>query len=78
MSRVVLILKGILLWVTIISSIIFLTGGFVSLVERNNISSAILWLIVNIGLCYGCWRYISFKEFSYLSGADWLDKNVRL
>lgn len=62
------ILKGILLWLTVISITLFIIGGFESLVESNKYIIAGLWLFVNIALILGCHYNISYRELCKLTG----------
>lgn len=77
MKSIVLLLKGVLLWVTILSFFCFIAGGFESLVEADKWLAAGFWLIINIALGYICYNYLSYHELYKLSGSMWFDKLLR-
>lgn len=64
------ILKGILLWITVLS-IILLIGGIESIVDKG---ITIPWLTVCGILYWLCRKYISFRELCILSGYKLLYK----
>lgn len=72
MNTVKKILKGVLLWVTTFTIILFISG----VDSITNQGYLVPWLIVCAVLCYLCYRYISEDEFYTLSGAKWLNKKL--
>lgn len=66
------ILKGLLLWVTTLMLMLFMSGVD-SITDQGYLVS---WLVVCAILCYLCYRYISEDEFYTLSGAKWLNKKL--
>lgn len=58
------IVKGILLWLTILSSITFLCS--LEVITRYEIF--FVWITLNSIMCFLCHRYISFFELCSLSG----------
>ena len=77
MKSIVLLLKGVLLWVTILSIFCFIAGGFESLVEADKWLAAGFWLTINIALGYICHNCLSYHELYKLSGSKWFDKLLR-
>lgn len=77
MKSVVLLLKGVLLWVTIFSIFCFIAGGFKSLVEADKWLAAGFWLTINIALGYICYNCLSYHKLYKLSGSKWFDKLLR-
>lgn len=72
MNIVKKILKGLLLWVTTLTVILFISGV-------DNITGQgylVPWLIVCAILCYLCYKFISWDELYTLSGTKWLDKKL--
>lgn len=67
-----LILKGLLLWLTALSTMIFITG-IDSLVE-NSILFTILYLLCNTSLIWICCKIISKQEFNIISGTNLFNK----
>lgn len=62
-----LILKGVLLYVTVLAVMIFV-GGIDSLVETP--MKMLLWILVTVILIAICRRTISIRELYKLSGYD--------
>lgn len=67
-----LILKGLLLWLTALSTMVFITG-IDSLVE-NSILFIILYLLSDIALIWICCKIISKQEFNIISGTNLFNK----
>lgn len=65
MKTLKLILKGVLLYVTILAVMIFV-GGIDSLVETP--MKMLLWILVTVILIAICRRIISIRELYILSG----------
>jgi hypothetical protein len=72
MKIVELILKGVLLWLTALSTMVFITG-IDSLVE-NSILFMILYLLSDIALIWLCCNIISKQEFDIISGTNLFNK----
>lgn len=72
MNTVKKILKGVLLWVTTFTVMLFILGVD-SIVDQGYL---VPWLVVCAVLCYLCYRYISGDELNTLSGAKWLEKKL--
>lgn len=66
------ILKGLLLWVTTLMLMLFMSGVD-SIMDQGYL---VPWLVVCAILCYLCYKYISEDEFYTLSGAKWLNKKL--
>lgn len=71
-----LIVKGVLLWITALSIICFISG-IESLIDQEEYAATIIWLLINTVLFYGCKYIISYKEFLILSGAQWFNKLLK-
>ena len=71
--KVILILKGILLWSTVFSIILFIAGGCEYLIESGHWIILLLWILINIALAYACKRYLSYEEAYKVSGLQTLD-----
>lgn len=72
MNTVKKILKGVLLWVTALAVILFISGVD-SIADKGIV---IPCLIVCAVLCYLCYKYISEDELFILSGGKWFDKKL--
>lgn len=70
------IIKGVLLWVTIVSILCFI-GGVKSLVEADEWLAAGFWLTINIALGYICYNCLSYRELYKLSGGMWFDRFLK-
>lgn len=67
-NKILIILKGVLFWMTALSIILFIIGGFESLIEQHNHIIAWLWLSINVILYIVCKTIISIKDFYKISG----------
>lgn len=74
MKHTAIISKAILLWATLLLSLLFVSGGFESLMLANHFTLAFIWLINNIILYIMCYHLITYKEASTLLGYDLLSK----
>ena len=72
MKHITIILKAMLLWVTLLSSLLFVSGGFESLVQVNHFTLAFIWLIINTLLYIICYHLITYKEANTLLGYNLL------
>lgn len=72
MNTVKKILKGLLLWVTTLTVMLFISGVD-SITDQGYL---VPWLVVCAILCYLCYKFISEDELITLSGAKWLDKKL--
>ena len=72
MNIVKKILKGLLLWATTLTVILFMSGVD-SITDQGYL---VPWLVVCAILCYLCYKFISEEELNTLSGAKWLDKKL--
>lgn len=70
------LLKGVLLWGTLLSILCFI-GGLESLIEADEWLVAALWFLSNLILGYICYKHISYREFYKLSGNRWLNAILR-
>lgn len=66
------ILKGLLLWVTTLMLMLFMSGVD-SITDQGYL---VPWLVVCAILCYLCYKFISEEELEILSGYKWLDKKI--
>lgn len=76
MKTISTVLKGILLWFTAISTILFI-GGLENLMTADKWLWGLCWLDINIILGTLCYYTLSYREFYKLSGGLWLDKLIR-
>jgi hypothetical protein len=67
------IIKGILLHITIISSLLFIMGCE-SLIDSNQWLIIIVWFLSNFILFFSCYSQITYKELYKISGEELLDK----
>lgn len=74
MKHITIILKAMLLWATLLSSLLFISGGFESLVQANHFTLAFIWLTINTLLYIICYHLITYKEASTLLMYDLLNK----
>ncbi len=65
-----ILVKGILLWITIICVILFVIG----IVEY--IVFGALWLILCVALVFACADIITFKEFCQLTGYNYFNNKL--
>lgn len=68
------ILKGILLWSTVTSILLFIMG-IVSVLENRDFMLGCMWLTINILLIVACKKFISLRDFYKLSGNKFLEHN---
>lgn len=73
MKHITIILKAMLLWATLLSSLLFISGGFESIVLANHFALAFIWLTVNTLLYIMCYHLITYKEASTLLGYNLLN-----
>lgn len=72
MKTIKKILKGVLLWVTALTVMLFISGVD-SITDQGYL---VPWMIVCAVLYYLCYKHISEEELNTLSGAKWLDKKL--
>lgn len=77
MKTLVYIIKGILLWFTVLSIYFFISGGIESLIEADKWLAAGFWLTINIALVYVCYNCLSYSELHKLSGSMWFNRLLR-
>lgn len=68
-----MVLKGILLWTTVIFLATYLVT-IESLVIHSCWYFVVFWSLVNIALVYVCYFEISYEDFYKISGITLLDK----
>lgn len=74
MSKIILVLKGILLWTTSISTI--LTIYSIDSIANTSIALFFSTVIVNILLILACTFSIKEEELLLLSGYNWLENTI--
>ena len=72
-----IIVKGILLWVTVFSILLFLMGGCESLIENGNWIILLVWTLINIALGYACKKFLTYKDAYKLSGLQTFDSALK-
>lgn len=71
------IVKGILLWITVISILLFLIGGCESLIENGNWIILLVWILINVALGYACKKFLTYKDVYRVSGLQTLDNILK-
>lgn len=74
MNKIILVLKGILLWTTSISTI--LTIYSIDSIANTSIALFFSTIIVNILLILACTFSIKEEELLLLSGYNWLENTI--
>lgn len=70
------IYKFILLWISILSCILFIAGGCEFFVKMDNRSLALVWALVNGIFVLLCRYTLTIKDVITLSGAKWLNHKL--
>lgn len=73
MKTFVQILKGVMLWVTALSILLFLIGGLESLIDNGQWIAVGIWLTANLILAIICVHTLSYKDVYRLSGSEIID-----
>ena len=76
MKPIVLLLKGVLFWVTALSILFFIIGGAESLVNNNKFYLAFLWLAIDVILFFISKAFISYEDAVKVSCAEWINNLV--
>lgn len=71
------IVKGILLWTTVLSILLFLMGGCESLIENGNWIILLVWTLINVALGYACKKFLTYKDAYKVSGLQSIDNIVK-
>ena len=71
------IVKGILLWVTVFSILLFLMGGCESLIENGNWIILLVWTLINVALGYACKKFLTYKDAYKVSGLQTFDSALK-
>ena len=72
-----IIVKGILLWVTVFSILLFLMGGCESLIENGNWIILLVWTLINVALGYACKKFLTYKDAYKVSGLQTFDSVLK-
>lgn len=72
-----IIVKGILLWATVFSVLLFLMGGFESLIENSNWIILLVWTLINVALGYACKKFLTYKDAYKVSGLQTFDSVLK-
>ena len=72
-----IIVKGILLWVTVFSILLFLMGGCESLIENGNWIILLVWTLINVALGYACKKFLTYKDAYKLTGLQTFDSALK-
>ena len=72
-----IIVKGILLWVTVFSILLFLIGGCESLIENGNWIILLVWTLINVALGYACKKFLTYKDAYKVSGLQTFDSVLK-
>lgn len=68
------VIKGILLWITFISIVLFIAG--IDSIVSTGIVIGLVWLSICAMLVYLCITFITPEEFHVLSGEKLMDKFI--
>ena len=71
------IVKGILLWITVLSILLFIMGGCESLIENGNWIILLVWTLINVALGYACKKFLTYKDAYKVSGLQTFDNIVK-
>lgn len=71
------IVKGILLWATVFSILLFLMGGCESLIENGNWIILLVWTLINVALGYACKKFLTYKDAYKVSGLQSIDNTLK-
>ena len=71
------IIKGILLWVTVFSILLFLMGGCESLIENGSWIILLIWTLINVALGYACKKFLTYKDAYKVSGLQTFDSVLK-
>lgn len=71
------IVKGILFWVTVFSTLLFIMGGCESLIENGNWIILLVWTLINVALGYACKKFLTYKDAYKVSGLQSIDNTLK-
>lgn len=72
-----IVIKGFLLWVMIISILLFMMGGCEILIEEEHWIILSVWILLNIGLAFACKKFLTYKDAYKVSGLQSIDNIVK-
>lgn len=72
-----IVIKGFLLWVMIISILLFMMGGCEILIEEGRWIILSVWILFNIGLAFACKKFLTYKDAYKVSGLQTFDSIVK-
>lgn len=66
------IFKGILLWITVFSTLLFIIA-----IDNLSLVSSVVWLSINIALIMISYVSLTIRDVYYLSGSKFIDKILK-
>lgn len=72
-----IVIKGFLLWVMIISILLFIMGGCETLIEEGHWIILSVWILLNIGLAFACKKFLTYKDAYKLTGLQSIDNTLK-
>lgn len=66
------IFKGILLWITVFSTLLFIIT-----IDNLSLVSSVVWLSINIALIMISYVSLTIRDVYYLSGSKFIDKILK-
>lgn len=66
------IFKGILLWITVFSTLLFIIA-----IDNLSLVSSVVWLSINIVLIMISYVSLTIRDVYYLSGSKFIDKILK-
>lgn len=76
MKTFIRIYKGMLLWVSALSILLFILG-LESMIEEHRWSLIVVWLIINILFYWMCRNILTIRDFYKLSGTYYIEKLLK-
>lgn len=66
------IFKGILLWITVFSTLLFIIA-----IDNLSLVSSVVWLSINVALIMISYVSLTIRDVYYLSGSKFIDKILK-
>lgn len=76
MKTFIRIYKGMLLWVSALSILLFILG-LESMIEEHRWSLIVVWLIINILFYWMCRNILTIRDLYKLSGTYYIEKLLK-
>lgn len=69
------VLKGILLWITVLTIILVISG--IDSILNQGFVALLAWILLCLALAYLCFTCITLREFYTLSGMKLIDNFIK-